>query len=341
MRPIDGYQRLSEALLGALSCILLVACSATGEGAWKVPQDERDEWGLAREASNAERWEEAAGRWNEIFMRHGTDWEVACAETARALCRLRDPSSAQGVLAIGLRLSPGDPRLLEVNGEVLAGRGFRRAAEKCYLQALEADPDRPSALLALGRLRLELGLEQSAREPLRRRIALGHADAETCWLLAEATRRSGDPVAALGSYQRAFEFGDQPAHILVSAASLYLDERVRGSCPEARLLAMRWLRDAVSKDPQNTEAHFYLALVLLDGDREDEALRRLRRAVETDPTHVPSLTRLAELHMDRGELDGARDMANRALALVGDGSEKEALEELLAVAAAPEPQSSR
>jgi cytochrome c-type biogenesis protein CcmH/NrfG len=181
-------------------------------------------------------------------------------------------------------------------------------------------------------LRLELGLEESARDPLNQRISLGYADAETCWLLAEATRRSGDPVAALGAYQRAFEFGEQPPNVLVSASTLYFDDRVRGHCPEARQLVRRWLRDATARDPQNTEAHYYLGLVLIDCDREDEALRRLRRAVETDPTHVPSLTQLARLHARRGELDGARQMAERALDLVDSESERRQLEELLATA---------
>ena len=332
MGPADRNHRASKALFGLGALLVIVACSAQGQGAWRAPPTEREEWGLAREASNAGRWEEAAGRWHEIFMRHGQDWEVACAETARALCQLRDHGSAQGVLALGLRLSPGDAGLLETNGNILAERGFRRAAEQCYLQALEASPERASALLALGRLRLELGLEESAREPLRKRLALGHEDAETHWLLAEATRRSGDAAAALSNYRRAFELGDQPAHKLVFAASLYLNGQAQKRNPHVRELAVSWLVEAIEKDPQNTEAHYYLALAHLDAERGDEAVRSLRRAVETDPTHVPALTRLARLHADRGEMESARQMAERALPMIEDEGRRRMLEELLVTA---------
>jgi tetratricopeptide (TPR) repeat protein len=233
------------------------------------------------------------------------------------------------VLDKGLEQYPGDPRLLEMHGDVLCLLGFRRAAEMSYIEALERAPDRQSALLALGRVRVELGMENSALGPLRRRIELGGGDAATYELVGRAERALGHPREALDAYARVFERDPVDPEQVVAAAQVYSDDRTLRREPATQERVRGWLARAVAVDPQHTQAHYQLGLVQEDRGDGDEALESYRRAVETDPLCVAALTQLAELYESRGEHDQAVAMARRAILLEKDPGKRAALERLI------------
>jgi len=320
---------LASALLAAGVSGAVAGCQASSGGI-ALRTNERDVTpASARAASRAKDWPLAAARWNEIFLREGSP--EACVETARAVHELGDGESARAILDMGLSRHPADPSILEMQGEVLARTGFRRAAEAALEQALAADPDRPEALLTLGRVRLELELPSAAEAPLSRRIELGHSDAQTWLLRARARRASGNAGGALEDYRSAFAQMDdgRSAEVrdLVCAGTLYVDPALRKG-ERARSLARAWLERAVERDPQCTTAWHHLGLIHEDLGDQEAAIRHYRRAAETDPAHLTSLAKLAELHSQRGELTAAADMVRRACALEKDPARRAALERL-------------
>jgi tetratricopeptide (TPR) repeat protein len=308
------HPNASQIALSALLPVLLwtAGCAAEGHAVKRPEPGQEVNLARAERATQAGDWHKAAVLWNELFLRGGGERVRACRETARALIELGDHDGARAVLELGLRLDPGEPALLETQGDVLVAMGFRRAAEAAYVEALDADPERQHALLELARVRIDLGREHLAIEALEQRLALGADDAETHLLHARALVACDQPEEAYQAFIQAIEKGADDPLCLVSAASVSFDERLpdRSAC---RAQARAWLERASETDPQLTLALYYLG-VLCEEERDLEgALLHYERAVETDPGDPRSLTRLAGVLDELGQGERAALIADRAL----------------------------
>jgi tetratricopeptide (TPR) repeat protein len=287
----------------------------------------------ARAATRTGDWETAAALWENLFHRGGSTRGEACAETVRALCSLGKTDEALYFVNGGLEEDPLDVDLLEQKGNVLVRRGFRRAAESCYESALAAEPDRVSLLIALGRVRVDLGLGAGAREPLQHCVKLGHRDAETYWLLGEAARCCGDWNLALSNYELAFAKTTPEPEQLVAAASVCLEDGIDSS---SRELCISWLSRAIEVDPQYTLAHHQMAVLLAQQGRMEASLEHYRRAIEIDPTYQAAVVALAKLLAENRDVEGTTAMVERALALETDPKRQEQLRALVQHAGRPD-----
>lgn len=305
------HPNASQIAHSVLAAALGVAgCAGVGTGVERPGRGQEVSLAQAERATEAGQWHQAAALWNELFLR-GDERVRACSEAARALIELGDHDGARAMLELGLRLDPGDPALLETQGDVLAAMGFRRAAEAAYVQALDADPERQRALTELARVRLDLGREHLALEAIDQRLALGSSDVEAQLLRARALMACDRPEEAYQAYSRAIEAGASDPLCLVSAASLSLDERLRHTA--CRTQAQTWLERATATDPQLTLAHYYLGVLCEEEHDLEGALLHFERAVETDPGDPRSLMRLANVLEELGQGERAASIADRAL----------------------------
>jgi len=311
---------------GCVALALFAAACGSTPRVPSVPTPARED---ALAATRSEDWSRAASLWHSLFMADPDRPVEACREAARALLRLNDPESAAHLLDLGLAAHPDDPDLLTQKGEALVALDFRRAAEECFERALSVDPRRVGALIALGRLRIDLGLEGSAVEPLQRAVVITGGDFETWRLLAKAQRESGASPKAYECWRKAFVMGPGTVDDLVEAATLFLDESFRRAHPESGEQMCTWLRAAASRDPQCVRAHFQLGVLSEEMGRREEAIEHYRRAVEIDPGCLMALTNLAILYAHHGDEPNAREMVVRALALEQDGNRRRALQKLL------------
>jgi tetratricopeptide (TPR) repeat protein len=305
------HPNASQIGLLLVAVVWTAGCAGTDGGVERPGQGQEVTLSRAERATQAGEWQRAAALWNELFLRGDEARVRACRETARALIELGDYDGARAMLELGLRLDPGEPALLETQGDVLVAMGFRRAAEAAYVQALDADPERQRTLIELARVRLDLGREHLALEALDQRLALGAGDAETHLLRARALVACGRPEDAYQAYTRAIEQGAGDPLCLVSAASLSLDERLRDTA--CRDQARAWLERACASDPQLTSAHYYLGVLRQEAGDLEGALLHFERAVETDPGDPRSLTRLAGVLDELGQGERAALIADRAL----------------------------
>ncbi|MCY2961752.1 MAG: tetratricopeptide repeat protein [Planctomycetota bacterium] len=312
--------------VGGLTLAAVAACRTT-----KTRQIQPGEPDAKAAAAATQRgdWRAAAERWWAVWLAAPEGDARACAEAARALLELRDAESAGNLLDQGIARFPKDPNLVEWKSRSLEKLGFRRAAEEYLERALEIEPNRSSALLALGRIRVDLGLETAAVQPLRKFVAQTGGDADSYALLARALRGSGDMSGSYQAWQRAFTLGKPKVEDLLYAASLGLDPDVRSAHPEAPATSRTWLDLALSLDPMCTRAHFQLGLLSHELGAYEQAVEHYRRAVETDPSCLMAITNLAILYSGAGNEVETRKMVARALDLEKDTDRRRALQRLL------------
>lgn len=318
----DRRPGLARALLvGAL-------CAACASNEPRARGDASRDEAAAAEARGE--WSSAAEQWYGVYLREGSEALDACVAAVEAFLQAGDPQAANHVVSRALEQHPDDVRLLELQGRALTGLGFRRPAERSLERAVELDPSRRDAWLALARVRMELGHEAKALEPLNRAIELGSDDYEVWRMLARASRAAGDPCAAFVAWRRALERGGQTGtEDLVEAATVYLDASVRRTHPEAARYAIDWLEQALQTDPKCPKALFQLGVLHEEQKRPEVAVEHYRRAIEADPACLMALTNLAILYRSLGDEAGARTMAERALAIETDPTRRRALQRLL------------
>ncbi len=196
-----------------------------------------------------------------------------------------------------------DPRRLAVLGtaEFQLARGDRGRA--LIERAVHLSPDDPGLLDLLGDLYLKLNLAASAQpvlvQALRLRTERGEPPpVETVLNLVESLRQLGRSDEALRVVADALVRGEDRFELHL-ARGVILDGLDRVAEAEAAL------REAVRRAPEDTDANYNLALVLLQQERRAEAARHLEAALFRQPTFPKALALLAQLELEAGRLDAA------------------------------------
>jgi Flp pilus assembly protein TadD len=274
-------------------------------------------------------WREAADRWYAVYLAGQGRDPKAILETSRALLMLEDAESASNMIDIALRDHPEDVDLLELKADILTTMGYRRPAERYYQRVLDKDPVRPASLLAIGRVRIQLGLEGAAVAPLQELVRVRGGDYESYSLLARALAGSGDGAGAFVAWKQAFQHPGATVEDMLSAAALSLDPAVRRAHPDATAVCHGWIEKAIAFDPQCSSAHFQLGLLSEETGAYDAAIAHYRRAVELDPSCLQALTNLAILYSSRGDEPRTRELVQRALQFEVEPDRRRALWHLL------------
>lgn len=229
-------------------------------------------------AADADRWEEAARRWNAARAAGYTSpWLLENAgELYHRLAEERlQEGDRQGALDAAneaRRLKPGDSRLEELLSQVYEREGYGAASEGDWDEALECW--KTANEVGGGRFRLAYNLalayEQTEewgtagetwREALRRRPRRAdHPDAISDEEVARLWRRAAE------AYDRAGEHEE--------AANVY--------------------RQALKWNPDDLQTRMALAEALLNDGRLVAAQNELDRILERNPDHIPALLRMGE-----------------------------------------------
>lgn len=212
--------------------------------------------------------------------------------------------------------------------ELLVGMGYARLAREefawsrqSFEAALKLEPDHEDALAGLGEIRLKLGERSDGLACFEKVLELGFKeDLDIVLQMGRALFREG----MLEQARRFFgvALAAHPDNAEASACVGYAAHRLSDEKD-----ALRWLRHALSLDPQHAEARIYLANLLYDkGDYEPalaefertkpedhwdelgiwrliELKRSIYRLPEDDPELKPWLVRLADLAGDADPID--------------------------------------
>ena len=210
-----------------------------------------------------------------------------------------------------VRLAPRDPDVLYGVGEIYQGLanlepGFAERARTAFRGMLEADPDDPRALLALGRLTQQQGDLQGAEEYYRR-LASRRPGQRTSTFLLQVLMQQGDSEGAMAVLREALAAEPGALEMRFTLADL-LSEAGR---PQEALEVLSAVPEAQRNEPELVRRE---AAVLLQLGRPGDARVRLEGAVAGNPEAVRLHLFLALLLADEGEPERAREILAAQLA---------------------------
>jgi tetratricopeptide (TPR) repeat protein len=329
---IDSVKRTTKLRLLALCAVAfglpLTACTSGKKRTDEIPDEVTPE--IARASEKARQYERSAELWARLHIDSGGRELEPYLGCGRSLLAVGDVRGACAIVEQGLTVFPREVDLYLLHGEILSAASFRRAAERCYENAVILDRQSADAQLGLGRVRVELGLNHKALTPLSEALQMRPDDQETLRLYALASEEAGLEVQAFDARRKLLALEERPtAYRYVSTARLAFHPEVRESYPDALDLAQPWILQAIELDPQDSEAHYLQACEFELRGRHDAARVSFLRAVEVDPGNLEALTELANQCHRQGELTEADRFARMALELERDRRRRALLESLL------------
>ncbi|WP_162846157.1 XrtA/PEP-CTERM system TPR-repeat protein PrsT [Seongchinamella sediminis] len=209
----------------------------------------------------------------------------------RAYLAAERTGEASDAFAGALELAPGDPAANLSLGKMSLDSGDAKAARSHYRAILEVHPDNLPTLVQLAWLEASEGNQEAMVTRLQQAIDAHPTALGPRLVLARSYFRAGEldkvtPLfATLGEMQR------QALPVLELTAEVQL---AQGEYEDAYLTLGQMLKAS----PATAQYHYLLARAAGGSGDATRMKQALLRAVELDPTHVPSLTALARLAME-------------------------------------------
>jgi tetratricopeptide (TPR) repeat protein len=187
----------------------------------------------------------------------------------------------------------------------LSGQNRHAEAIDRFERALQARPDDPRVLFALGNTARSLGMAKPAHDFFNRVLALEPGRIEALVNLANLLRAEGNFAAAHALLAPALARNPDAPELWLTLGSTYreMGDRVR---------AEEHYREALARRLDYPPALGNLADLLADQGKVDEALKLYGRALVREPKNAQAKLNRSILHLLRGNLkDGWRDYAAR------------------------------
>ena len=268
--------------------------------------------GLVREGSN----EAALALLDRALATHPTDRQLHDVRV-QVLARLDREDDIIAALREMIELFPEDEALPPTILQAHLARGEFGLARDFLQQIAEGAADdtrrRHEALQAIVQIRLEQEGPEAAMAELDRVIA--------------AEREAGQDAATFRILRAGLQFDQGEPDAAMAALRALLEEEglALGTVGNARVALARMLmaegdnatarelvEQVVAEDTGQPDALKMLAAWLIEEDRADVAISRLRTALDLEPDDAEALTLMAEAHGRNGNRQLARDFLSRA-----------------------------
>jgi tetratricopeptide (TPR) repeat protein len=177
-----------------------------------------------------------------------------------------------------VRLAPEEPATHYHLGVFLSRYGSNLAISELHA-SLNLDPDQVDALLHLGTTYADRGENREAEESLRAALDVDCNDSAVNRELGVILMEQGKIHDAIRHLRVACEQYPEDVEILVDLGMAYIQA---GFYEEAE----RTLTKVLDGDPQSLHAHYNLAAIYTDWDKNDRAIQHLERACTIGPVRV-------------------------------------------------------
>ena len=225
--------------------------------------------------------------------------------------RLRDGAVAE--LETVLKANPDDVLTRMRLAELHEQQGAPEEAAKRYEEILQINPQSASAMVKLARLNAgPLRAREKAMTLVKRARELDPNDMEATHLLGKLVFLSGD-------HSYAYSLLRETSSRLTSNGELFYNlgwaAYSVGLVTEANQAMQRSLSIA-PQNPQADAAKWFLMMTAVTETSKDlpQTEPRVKELLKADPTHVPALMALGQIHLQRGENSQAIDAFEKALA---------------------------
>jgi tetratricopeptide (TPR) repeat protein len=251
----------------------------------------------------------------ELFKRAFTikpDVEVARALTVIAL-RLKDSPSAStyyvryaAALAAESGTSAHAPAARAELGAALFEAGLMKEAEAELTAAVNLNPADTDSVVRLARVFLALKDLPAAGRTLEASVARGNDPAPVYALLAEVYEQSGHVENAIPAMRLAIQRDPQSERNRFAYAVLLTNT----NAPAAAVIR---LEESLKEFPTSSRLWFALGFANFKLDKNDEAERALRKAIQLDPKFAPAFAYLGLIRARTGTYDEAISLYESAL----------------------------
>jgi tetratricopeptide (TPR) repeat protein len=205
---------------------------------------------------------------------------------------------------------PNDGEIQELLGRAYDGRGEYARAASCYQKAIDASPERVEAYLRLARLQRDRLGRSGEVETTLDKLVKANGQSYQAYLARVQYRLEGTSstealAAARRDMDEAVRLASDEPEVLLRAADL-----------AARLLndfeaGRKHLQRALGLRPHFIPGYEALAQIELAAGRLDEAVAVFRRGLEKNPDQPELSWHLANLLIQRGQLDEVEEMLGR------------------------------
>lgn len=248
-----------------------------------------------------------------------------------------------------------DNATLQVRGNVFLAAGNFAEAERCYRQAVSANPANAEAYINLGFVLMQQDRSPDAARYLNQAVEINPRNADGFYMLATLARTTGHLDESIGYFEKALEInpGFQTIYGELSQLLLHCGRRERAKSVVSQGImhfptvadfhyflgnvhialgeyaaAIESLVNAVSLNEDHSDAHFALGNLLVELGRTEAALGNYRRATEIKPEFTDAFFRQANALLKLNRSSEALVNFNHALklnpnyvpALVGRGA---------------------
>ncbi|HEY5624779.1 MAG TPA: tetratricopeptide repeat protein [Gammaproteobacteria bacterium] len=203
--------------------------------------------------------------------------------------------------------------------ELLLSAGRQEAARELLDEILEANPGLPEAVRALAFLTLTLEDFEASRQHFNELRGQPQYRDEAFFYLGRIDEAEDQPLQAFRSYSRVTS-GSNAVEAQLRAANLLFTEL---SDQSGAILHLREF--GIANPDFATQMLVAESELLLQLEREDEALQRFSESLQTRPddlllrdAHAQLFISIAQAEIDRSELDAAEDTLQSGLALYRD-----------------------
>jgi DNA-binding winged helix-turn-helix (wHTH) protein/TolB-like protein/Tfp pilus assembly protein PilF len=208
---------------------------------------------------NLEAYEHFLRAQSALLVRRKSDNDAARGQYLQAI--ELDPTFARAHAGLALTYA-ADRR----NGWTSDGPAALAKALALAKSAREMDPDIPEPLFALAFVNMERGEPSEAIDNLRDALRLNPSYADAYALMAGIETYSGRPQQTIPLIRTAMRLRPDSGYLylmIIGRASFFLDDMES---------AALYLRQAVARNPDDVEAHLYLAATLARAGKGDEAM---------------------------------------------------------------------
>jgi DNA-binding winged helix-turn-helix (wHTH) protein/TolB-like protein/Tfp pilus assembly protein PilF len=208
---------------------------------------------------NLEAYEHFLRAQSALLVRRKSDNDAARGQYLKAI--ELDPTFARAHAGLALTYA-ADQR----NGWTSDGPAALAKALALAKSAREMDPDIPEPLFALAFVNMERGKPSEAIDNLRDALRLNPSYADAYALMAGIETYSGRPQQTIPLIRTAMRLRPDSGYLylmILGRASFFLDDMES---------AALYLRQAVARNPDDVEAHLYLAATLARAGKGDQAM---------------------------------------------------------------------